>query len=292
MARKKTAPKRFSFLEAFRAPGRDSDSAKRFRWGWRAFRGFLLLALVGGGAFGLVRLRQRVLASPRMRSPPRIQLVDVPPDLSDVMKSAMEPFLKASVANPTLCADIAETLRGVGWVAEVRSVRLFPDRRVEVRCTYRRPAALVQCGASFYLIDENCVRLPGRYANDSTLPLIQGVGAPPPAPGETWRGQDVRAGLRVAQIVFDEPFASQITAVLVHNYGGREDPRAAHLLLATDRAGGRIIWGSAPGEEIEENDVKAKLRALRSNYRRFGRVDANRALIDISVHPDRVIAPA
>ena len=292
MARRKAASKRVSLLEGLRARWRDSDRESQRRWGWRAFRGILALGLVGCVGLGLVRLRHRVIASPQQQAPPRIQLVDVPPDLSDVMKSAVEPFLKVPVASPTLCADIAQTLRSIGWVREVRSVHMFPDRRVEVRCIYRRPVALVQSGSAFYLIDKDCVRLPGRYANESLLPLIQGVGSSPPPAGRAWLGKDIRAGLRVAQLVFEEAFADQITAVLVHNYGGREDPRAAHLQLATDRAGGRIIWGSAPGEEIEENDIKAKLRALRSNYRRFGRVDANRGLIDISVHPDRIIAPA
>ena len=56
-------------------------------------------------------------------------------------------------------------------------------------------------------------------------------------------------------------------------------------------AGGRIIWGSAPGAEIEENTVAEKLELLRSNYRRFGRADAGRGVIDVSVHPDRIITP-
>jgi hypothetical protein len=43
---------------------------------------------------------------------------------------------------------------------------------------------------------------------------------------------------------------------------------------------------------VEENTVAQKLNLLRGNYQRFGRVDGDRMLLDVSVHPDRVIAPA
>jgi hypothetical protein len=122
--------------------------------------------------------------------------------------------------------------------------------------------------------------------------VIQGVTSPPPGPGEVWDAPDLSAAGAVVDLLQDELFAGQITAVLAHNYGGRENSREAHLSLATDRPGGQIAWGSPPGEELAENSAAQKLAILRDNFRRFGRVDANRQIIDISIHPDRFTTPA
>jgi hypothetical protein len=117
------------------------------------------------------------------------------------------------------------------------------------------------------------------------------VGQPPPAPGAAWEGDDLRSGLAVIGAVEAQPFASQITAVLVGNFDGRTDPRRSHLELATDQAGGRIRWGSAPGSELEENTVGQKLAILLENFRQTGRVDAHHPVIDVSTFPDRFTIP-
>jgi len=61
--------------------------------------------------------------------------------------------------------------------------------------------------------------------------------------------------------------------------------------LTTDQNGGTIIWGSAPGQELEENTAAQKLAILRSNYARSGRLDSQYRVIDVSVFPDRFIVP-
>ena len=61
--------------------------------------------------------------------------------------------------------------------------------------------------------------------------------------------------------------------------------------LATDRAGGRIRWGSAPGLEIEENLPGQKLALLRQNFINTGRADADHPVIDVSTFPDRFTVP-
>jgi len=91
----------------------------------------------------------------------------------------------------------------------------------------------------------------------------------------------------IVMLLYQEPFFDQISGILVDNYGGRRDKREPHVQLATAPEGGRIVWGSAPGEEIEENTVEQKLALLRENFRRWGRIDAGRWYIDISLFPDR-----
>jgi hypothetical protein len=150
---------------------------------------------------------------------------------------------------------------------------------------------MVQHGGEFLLVDADGVRLPGKYLYNPAWKLVQGVRASPPEPGVSWEGQDIRAGLAVIEALGEQPFADQITAVLVDNVGGRHQPGRSHVELATDRAGGRIRWGSAPGTEVEENSVPQKVAILYENYRQTGRLDAGHPVIDISTFPDRFTVP-
>ncbi len=93
-------------------------------------------------------------------------------------------------------------------------------------------------------------------------------------------------------MILDQPYAGQVVAVSMHNYRGREDPYRSHIELVTDSGGNRILWGSAPGEELEENSAEQKLRILAENFRRHGRIDAHEPRIDISVFPSRFLIPA
>ncbi len=190
-----------------------------------------------------------------------------------------------------LCRDMADRLGAVAWIKEILAVRKTGYGRVEVSARYRLPFAMVQQRDTFALVDEAAVRLPGRYSYDSRWTLIQGVTQPAPPPGAVWPGEDLVAAISVISAIRSEAFQDQITGVLVENHAGRLDPGASHIMLATDRAGGRICWGSAPGAEIEENSVDEKLAILRSNYARTGRVDAHHPIIGVTTFPDRFTVP-
>ncbi len=252
----------------------------------------LLAAVAVGIALGMAELDRRVHADDRFLGPPAIELVGIPPDLEEVIRERVLVSVDdADWTEPELCRRLAANLAESGWVAGVERVRRLSDRRIEVRCRYRTPFAMVQSDGGFLLVDSYGVRLPGRYPYSPRLPLVQGVGGGAPEAGREWTAKDLSAALGVLSRLRAEPFADQVTAVLVHNYGGRRDRHAAHLELATDRAGGRIIWGSAPGEEIEENSAAQKLAILRRNHELHGRADAGLPVIDVTTFPDRFTTP-
>ncbi len=251
-----------------------------------------VLAVVGmlvGGGLGLNYLDRNVHAAPRFQEPPVIELVDVPNGLRETMEAKLAPFATLTEFDPDICAKIGRALESDPWVARVNRVRRAHDLRITVECVYRMPHALVQGEPGFDLVDREHVRLPGVYAYEASLPLIQGVSTEPPVPGSEWAAPDLIAGLNVARLLVAEPYAHQITGIQVHNYRGRLVPREAHIVLTTDRAASVIKWGSAPGEEVEENNARQKLAILRHNFERYGHVDAGFHRIDISVYADRFI---
>jgi len=186
---------------------------------------------------------------------------------------------------------MAERLSAVGWVERVNFVRKTSDAKVQVSANYRYPVAMVPQGDGYVLVDAHRVRLPGSYRYEPTWKLVQGVSAEAPESGAVWSGEDLAAGLAVLDRIARESFAYQVAGVDVENYAGRVDPYRSHLFLMTDRSDGRIAWGSALGQEVEENLAEQKLALLRANYRETGRVDADHLVIDISTFPDRITIP-
>jgi hypothetical protein len=255
---------------------------------------FIVVVLAVGITCGLYELDKNVHQAERFQVAPQVTLVDVPDQLRQVIIRRIAPALELAWIDPDLCRNIADALASEVWVKQVVKVTKGPTGLVEVHCRYRQPVALIQTQHSFIAIDEDRVRLSEIRAvpSDCDLKIVQGVDGVPPAYGARWESADLNAGLEVLEVLEGEPFDDQILAVGVHNYGGRLDSKLAHVELATDRVGGRIIWGSAPGEEVEENSVSQKVAILRANHHRNGRVDAGFAVIDISTFPDRFSTPA
>ncbi len=198
---------------------------------------------------------------------------------------------------------LAERLGGaladpsVGWIKSVDRISVRPSAVVSIWCQFRRPAAWIREGRFCYLVDQEAVRLPGRYhaveCGGGPLLMIEGVGEAPPEIGRVWRGGDVAAGLKLAELLANRPFRSQIAGVDVSNHDGRRDRNRPHIELTTDREGSRVWWGRPPGDEFgTEIHAAQKLALLETLYRQHGRIDMNRAYVNIMIWPDRITMPA
>ncbi len=257
--------------------------------GWSA-----ALVAVAALCAGMNKLDRHVHAQDRFAGLPTLTLIDLPDDLvflEGIIHQHLDEESQRPWAEPALCRQIAERLSECAWIRSIEKVQRRSTGMIDISCSYRRPVMQVQNGRGFALIDRDGVRLPGDHGYLATLPLVQGVRSPAPDPGQLWKAPDLSAGMQVLALIADQRFADQVVAVLVHNYEGRSDSRACHLELATDRMGGRIFWGSAPGQEIEENTPEQKLAILVHNFETTGRIDAGHAVIDISTFSDRYTTP-
>jgi len=271
----------------------------------RLTHGFLSLVMLAGvlagAAYGLPALEQYVSGLPEYQHELAVELVDQPawleanPHVAQAIADRCGMGPEARRLSGGLARRVARGMSLIGWIKQVHEVSIGADDIVRIHCDYREPVAWVAYRSFYYLVDEEQVRLPGRYSHgevgrDSGLMLVMGVSDPPPLEGQRWAGADVRAAIQMVELLRDKPYFDQLTGVLVDNYGGRIDRRDSHIELATDR-GARIRWGRAPGEEIDEPTAAQKLAHLQGIWREYDRVDMGRAWVDIQVWPDRVLVP-
>ncbi len=256
-----------------------------------------LAALVLTGSRSIAAFDEHLNQTLLARSPAAtVEFLDLPEGLMALaggdLRGGIADLLERPWTEPDLCRQIAERLAGIGWIDAVDSVQRTIAGRFEIKARYRLPFALVGVPRNDYvLVDAQGVRLPGLYVYHPRWYVINGVDSPAPKVGERWAAPDLQAGISILAALRPEPFRAQITGVNVVNFSGRKNARSTHVELLTDRDGGRIRWGSAPGYEVEENLAPQKLALLRQNFAQTGRADAGHPIIDISTFPDRFHIP-
>jgi len=201
--------------------------------------------------------------------------------------------METHFADPNLCPLLGARIAGSPWVAQVNSVikqRTGQGRGViRIAATFRKPFAFVVHAGTAQAVDRAGIRLP--YA--VPLPpekdlgeswgrwwLIKGVGSDPPRDGEAWPGEDLAAGLQLAEFLHKAreapdgnrvPFRDWLWAIDVANYKARVDPYQGALRIELTTAEGPyyVHWGKPPGQEYgTEPSGYAKLEKLRAVYLR------------------------
>lgn len=200
--------------------------------------------------------------------------------------------------DPLLAARLgaALTATDAGWVRSIKHVHVRPDGVVAIRCQFRRPQAWIKQGACCFLIDDESIRLPGRYdafdCKGTALMTITGVRGRPPEVGQKWAAADLAAGRKVVGLLSGRTFRGEIACVDVSNHDGRADRNHPHIELVTDAASARIWWGRPPEEERGmEISASQKVTLLETLFRQWGHLAMNRPYIDIRTWADRVAMP-
>ena len=204
------------------------------------------------------------------------------------------------------------------WIRRITSIRRVydPQRNVQtvlIAADFRRPVALVVQGDAYYLVDEAGTRLPGTYSQrdaaamvghvlsgaaspSQAMMMLRGIDAAAPDPGQAFTTPDFKAGLALVGLLAGQPYAGQIGAIDLSNFGGRVSSTDAYIVLDTvypDPAGGpgttRIYWGRPAGDEkFFEVSASAKLAALAAIFQQYGRIDAGRPYVDIRFDQPKV----
>jgi hypothetical protein len=205
------------------------------------------------------------------------------------------------------------TLRDNAWIKKITQVRRVVSKdqaghkseTIEIYAEFRSPAAWVQSGDKFYLIDDAFVRLPGEYSladKNATAGLmaITNVDLPEgkkevPLPSASWTTEDLAAGMKMVDLLQKQRFVGQIASIDMANFKGRKDALKPWILLNTTFAAAdgspRVVrWGRSIGDEkFYEVSAAAKVQALNEIFLRFARIDANHDYVDIRT--EQVLLP-
>ena len=215
-----------------------------------------------------------------------VTLSAAPSWMSSMLRRDLQMLVASQVSDDPLDAmalrRAVSALSASPWVARVRQIRRAPAGRLEVHAEYRRPVALVQVSDGYHLVDGQGVRLPGLYLehqlDELGLPVLVGIAAAVPAPGQAWPGRDVHGGLALVGLLEAEPYMDQVSAIDL----SRRDRRGRARLVLRTRTGGMVRWGLPPGgEQSVEPDAATKKQRLAELYRRRGQIDDGGRVVDI-----------
>jgi hypothetical protein len=273
------------------------------------------VCIVVGSYVGISAMRRHVERDITASSePPKVVLKNRPAWMSsflaDKIIATASPKGPHSAFDHQLLKDVADQLTSdpdiSPWIRRIRQVRrtyiAHPGDTIEVDCEFRDPVALVHWNDTYHLVDSEGVTLPEQYAPDQVrkvaltpsgkiaLRIIEGTREVPGDPGVKLGSEDVLAGLEMINTLHGQSFADEILGIDVANYQGRDDASQPFIKLLT-RYNTQIMWGRQPSakDAFIEVSPERKLIALQKICRDYGRVDANRAWIDIRF--DKIISP-
>lgn len=191
-------------------------------------------------------------------------------------------------------AGIGEAMAATGWFEGKPLVRrVYRNNRsvIDVSGDWRVPVAVVRYDDLDYLVSKGGRLLPARYSpGASGMPVVLGVGDPPPADresgrlafGQPWSGSGIGEALELLRLMSMMPFSAQVAGVDISRHG-----RTGQLEIVTDRST-RILWGGGPDRPLPgEIRTEGKIALLLDIARRYGRIDAGQPRIEI--FSDRVV---
>lgn len=249
----------------------------------KAFHLFMLLAVVGGGIFGMALLWRVAMADPRFRIKGDLlgldgtvrQCPEALPELSGMGAR----FNGRSLLDPLLVGDLERAYSESVWVRRVTHLRRNFPNRVNLELELRLPAAQVQSGGRYWMVDVDGVLLPveGAAKPFERLPEIVGVtsrtiGGKPERAGGRWHDESVTGGLGVMRAFWGSPLSEALpVARVVVNTGvfksgegsAREIRRRFEVVTST---GAVVRWGTynpeISGDELTSAEKMFNLESL------------------------------
>ena len=210
-----------------------------------------------------------------------LELVDVPEWASEELRAK----IRAAAGGETFRLDdgvaqlVAGNLASVAWLRDAKVQTTHNS--VCASAVFRKPVALVKSGLQKFYVDEDLVVLDFVALPNLPIVSIKGLSASAnvPPPGEVWHKDDLAAAVtilarldRMDELVSpDRPLLYEIDSIDVSNFNGRENSRAAHIILYA-KDGAEIIWGAQMGawQRYLEATDEEKLAKLYGYYKECG----------------------
>jgi hypothetical protein len=205
----------------------------------------------------------------------------VPPEVRNSVERLALAHISPNPLDDRSLARAREALLRQGWFTQDLVITRDRDGVIDIRGTWRYPVAAVRTVnaglTEDHLVASGGELLPLAYApGKSGMKIVLGVTHAPPAPGEPWLGGEVHEALSLLALLRGHEADRQVAGIDVGNFVVKR-----RLELVTDR-GHRVWWGGPLGAmNPGEVPVREKLTRLTRLMRDHGRVDADRAVVDI-----------
>jgi hypothetical protein len=187
--------------------------------------------------------------------------------------------------SPAPLESLSRALGASGWFDGLPSARRAPGGRIEVRGSWRIPAAVVRWNAKDYLLSWDAMPMPAVYEPGAArLPVIVSPALGPPAlpTGDrdlqtAWAGEDVGAALELLRVVAGQKWSDQVRGVDLSRYS------AEGVLMIVTGENARVVWGGRPSRpRLGEVTTAQKLVHLSQLYHDHKRIDAGYPLLYIN----------
>ena len=252
---------------------------------------------------GLFYFAERYVKSARPTETGPLELVNVPEWSSGELKAK----IRAAAGGKTFRLDeeaaqmVAENLASVAWLSDVKVETTNKSVRVEV--ALRKPVALVKLGLRKFYVDAELVVLD--FVPMPNLPIVKvkGLSIIPkvPQPGEVWQRDDLAAAVAILARLDqrdrletpDKPLLYEIDSIDVSNFNGRQDSRAAHIILYAKKDNTEIIWGAELGtwQRYLEATDEEKLTNLYAYYKEHGSLSGGVKYITLRYSQEHISLP-
>ena len=186
------------------------------------------------------------------------------------------------------------------WL-EGATVQTMHDRLV-IEGRWRMPIVFVERGLDSFYVDSELVVMDFVEMPHLTITKVQDIGetAQEPELGKPWELDDLAAAVELIELLGqwdrqktpDKPLLSEIAAVDVSNYQGRDNSRLPHIVLHTTD-GTEVIWGAELGKwqrQLEANDAE-KIAKLYAHYEEYGTLLGAVKYINLRDPQDRINLP-
>lgn len=175
------------------------------------------------------------------------------PYFSEAIRTSMQLTGKVSLFDKGVVNQLLNKYQRNGWVAKVKSIeKQFPNK-IKMQLELRRPVAVVEMKkwsnrSSYYLVDQDNVRLPGEYYTipsiPITLPVIVGVRSSPPLAGEKWLDKGLSDALDVAGVLkkYQVYHKLDVAGIDITNIDGKINKKSTEIVIVT-KNNVQIEWG-------------------------------------------------
>ena len=197
---------------------------------------------------------------------------------SDIVESVFRStdLSRVSLLDVNATAQIANAFATNAWVDDVVRIQKTSQGRISVDVSYRRPVAMVDVisrhpeveGPSFFAVDRSGVLLPTEDFSEADthqyIHIVVKDTYPTSGVGLSFGDQRVSNSAAVAALLLPHREKLGVETISI---APREPHDQRPMTLVVNLRGGRtVVWGSAPGEELNnEPKAAAKLQALLSD---------------------------